>query len=192
MLIIPRERNMTRLYIELHPVGTLKAEQIENQEFVMRRAQEIIYPFKLGYKSLEWFSVYRVGQRIASSFRSPDGKMFIAGDAAHTHSPKAAQGMNVSMHDAFNLAWKLNLEIRGLALPTLLDTYEIERKQIAQELIDFDYEHANAFLAGDAAALAKNFDENIRFISGVGAEYKPNSVLTVIVEVLAMVRAGEL
>lgn len=179
MLIIPRERNMTRLYIELHPVGTLTADKIENQEFVMRRAQEIIHPFKLSYKSIEWFSIYRVGQRVASSFSSPDQKIFIAGDAAHTHSPKAAQGMNVSMHDAFNLAWKLNLTIRGLALPTLLETYEIERKQIAQELIDFDYEHANAFLAGDAAALAKNFDDNIRFISGVGADYKLN-VLNII------------
>jgi phenol 2-monooxygenase len=82
--------------------------------------------------------------------------------------------MNVSMHDSFNLAWKLNLAIRGLAKPSLLSTYEQERRKIAQDLIDFDYEHANAFAAGDAQALADNFAKNIRFISGVGAEYAAN------------------
>jgi phenol 2-monooxygenase len=82
--------------------------------------------------------------------------------------------MNVSMHDGFNLAWKLNLAVRGLAKPTLLSTYEQERRKIAQDLIDFDYEHANAFSAGDPQALADNFAKNIRFISGVGAEYSPN------------------
>lgn len=63
-------------------------------------------------------------------------------------------------------------------MPSLLDTYELERKQIAQQLINFDFEHANAFLTGDAQALARNFDENIRFISGVGAEYTKQSRLT--------------
>jgi phenol 2-monooxygenase (NADPH) len=85
--------------------------------------------------------------------------------------------MNVSMHDAFNLAWKLNLVLRNIALPSLIDTYELERKQIAQQLIKFDFDHANAFLAGDAQALAQNFDDNIRFISGVGAEYDNYSEL---------------
>jgi phenol 2-monooxygenase len=82
--------------------------------------------------------------------------------------------MNVSMHDAFNLAWKLNLSVRGLATPSLLATYSQERKKIAQDLINFDYEHANAFSAGDPKALADNFARNIRFISGVGAEYAEN------------------
>lgn len=82
--------------------------------------------------------------------------------------------MNTSMHDTFNLAWKLNLAVRGLAKPHLLATYEHERRKIAQDLINFDYEHANAFHAGDAEALAQNFQTNVRFISGVGAEYGPN------------------
>jgi len=94
--------------------------------------------------------------------------------AAHSHSPKAAQGMNVSMHDSFNLAWKLNLAVRGLATSSLLTTYEQERKKIAEDLIDFDYGHASAISAGDPVALAENFTKNIRFISGVGAEYSEN------------------
>ena len=76
------------------------------------------------------------------------------------------------MHDSFNLAWKLNLLVRGLARPSLLQTYEEERQKIAYDLINFDVEHCKAFATGDTE-LAKNFDDNIRFISGVGAEYAP-------------------
>lgn len=78
------------------------------------------------------------------------------------------------MHDSWNLAWKLNLAVRGLARPSLLQTYEAERRKIAQDLISFDYEHANAFAAGDPVALAKNFDQNIAFISGFGVNYDSN------------------
>ena len=92
--------------------------------------------------------------------------------AGHCHSALAAQGANTSMHDSFNLAWKLNLLARGLAKPSLLHTYEEERQKIAYDLINFDVEHCKAFAAGDAE-LAKNFDNNIRFISGIGAEYAP-------------------
>lgn len=74
------------------------------------------------------------------------------------------------MHDSFNLAWKLNLVIRGLASPSLLSTYEEERQKIAYDLINFDAGHCEAFAQGDEA-LAQNFDDNIRFISGIGAEY---------------------
>lgn len=80
------------------------------------------------------------------------------------------------MHDSLNLAWKLALTVRNLSSPALLSTYESERKQIAQQLLDFDFEHANAFHDGDAEALAENFAKNVRFISGVGAEYAPNAL----------------
>jgi hypothetical protein len=78
------------------------------------------------------------------------------------------------MHDSWNLAWKLNFAVRRLAKPILMETYELERKKIAQDLIDFDYEHANAFHAGDPQALADNFNKNIAFISGYGVSYQPN------------------
>jgi phenol 2-monooxygenase len=82
--------------------------------------------------------------------------------------------MNTSMHDTFNLSWKLNLAIRGLAKPSLLATYEGERRKIAQDLITFDHAHANAFAAGDDKALAENFAQNIGFISGAGVKYDAN------------------
>lgn len=175
VLMIPRERGLTRLYIELRPdsneaMGAEKA----TQEFMQKRAQAILQPYRLEWKLVEWFGRYKIGQRVAARFVDDERRVFIAGDASHTHSPKAAQGMNTSMHDSWNLAWKLNFATRGLAKPSLLETYEEERKKIANDLIDFDYEHANAFHDGDPAALAANFAKNVAFISGYGVSYQPN------------------
>ncbi|KAF3020152.1 hypothetical protein E8E14_009179 [Neopestalotiopsis sp. 37M] len=168
ILIIPRERNMTRFYIEMKETASSKDL---GQEYVMQRARDILSPYKVEWKNVEWFGKYQVAQKVASKFMDPTQRIFIGGDASHSHSPKAAQGMNTSVHDTWNLGWKLNLAVRGLAKPVLLQTYEEERKKIGQDLIDFDYEHANQIAGGDAAALAENFKTNIRFICGVGAEY---------------------
>ena len=73
-------------------------------------------------------------------------RVFIAGDACHTHSAKAGQGMNVSMADAWNLGWKLAAVLRGTARPELLHTYSDERQAVAQELIDFDREFSKSAL----------------------------------------------
>ncbi|KAF2831714.1 hypothetical protein CC86DRAFT_342719 [Ophiobolus disseminans] len=175
VLMIPRERGLTRLYIELRPDSNEAISEEQNmQEFVQQRARQIMQPYRLEWKNVEWFGRYKIGQRVASKFTDVERRAFIAGDASHTHSPKAAQGMNTSMHDSWNLAWKLNFATRGLAKPSLLETYEEERKKIAQDLIDFDYEHANAFHDGDPAALAANFTKNVAFISGYGVSYQPN------------------
>ncbi|OJJ29693.1 hypothetical protein ASPWEDRAFT_143584 [Aspergillus wentii DTO 134E9] len=177
ILWIPRERNMTRLYIELSSTDGERVDKSKaTPEYVMQRAKAAMHPFKLEWKSIEWFGNYVVGQRVAKRFMNADRQIFIAGDAGHCHSALAAQGANTSMHDSFNLAWKLNLVIRGLAKPSLLSTYEEERRKIANDLINFDAEHCEAFSQGEAA-LAKNFNDNIRFISGVGAEYS-SGILT--------------
>ncbi|KAF2133026.1 FAD monooxygenase-like protein [Dothidotthia symphoricarpi CBS 119687] len=175
VLMIPRERGLTRLYIELRPESTeAVGREQATQEFVQKRAQAIMQPYRLEWKCVEWFGRYKIGQRVASKFTDKARRVFIAGDASHTHSPKAAQGMNCSMHDSWNLAWKLNFQVRGLAKPSLLESYEQERKKIAQDLIDFDYEHAGAFHAGDPVALAANFAKNVAFISGYGVSYETN------------------
>lgn len=178
VLIIPRERNLTRFYIEVK-----NQQNSIDEKFVMDQARKVMAPYNLEWLSVEWFGNYRVTQRVAARFtdtpadgsRSP--KVFIAGDASHTHSPKAAQGMNTSMHDSWNLGWKLNLAVRGLAKKNiLLGSYESERKKIAHDLIDFDYEHANSIAGGDAKALAENFRTNMGFISGVGVQYEENII----------------
>ncbi|KAK5990645.1 Phenol hydroxylase [Cladobotryum mycophilum] len=170
ILIVPRERNMTRLYIELKTIARADLREL-SQAFIMQQARKIMEPYTIDWKYIEWFGRYQVGQRIASHFSDASGNVFIAGDASHTHSPKSAQGMNTSMHDSWNLAWKLNLASRGFAQPTLLESYEVERRKIALDLVNFDYEHANRLAGGDAVAMAENFRANVRFISGVGADY---------------------
>jgi hypothetical protein len=84
--------------------------------------------------------------------------------------------MNTSMHDSWNLGWKLNLAVRGLAKKVLLESYEVERMKVAHDLINFDFEHANEIAGGHVERLAENFRTNTRFISGVGVEYSESII----------------
>ncbi|KAA1479243.1 monooxygenase [Dentipellis sp. KUC8613] len=82
---------------------------------------------------VETISNYRPNIRVVNSFRK--GRVFIAGDAAHVHSATGGQGMNSSVMDAFNLSWKLALAIKGLASPSLLDSYDTERLPVIKEML---------------------------------------------------------
>ena len=84
-------------------------------------------------EAVNWFSSYRVHHRVADRFRK--GRVFIAGDAGHIHSPAGGQGMNTGMGDAVNLAWKLAAVLQGRAALELLDSYEPERIAFAHSLI---------------------------------------------------------
>jgi 2-polyprenyl-6-methoxyphenol hydroxylase-like FAD-dependent oxidoreductase len=84
-------------------------------------------------QKVNWFSTYRVHHRVADHFRQ--GRVFIAGDAGHIHSPAGGQGMNTGIGDAVNLAWKLGAVVRGRANPSILDTYESERIVFARALV---------------------------------------------------------
>jgi len=80
-----------------------------------------------------WVTTYRIHRRMVDRFR--EGRVFLAGDAAHIHSPAGGQGMNTGIGDAFNLAWKLAAVVRGAARPILLDSYEAERLPVAREVL---------------------------------------------------------
>ena len=147
---------------------------------------------------MAWSSVYEVGQRVTDRFddvrpeqagsRLP--RVFIAGDACHTHSAKAGQGMNVSMQDAFNLGWKLASVLDGRAAPELLRTYSKERHAIAQGLINFDKQWSRIMasppkdpdhpeLGGvDPAELQAYFVKSGRYTAGVATHYPSETVLT--------------
>ncbi|KAJ3892624.1 FAD binding domain-containing protein [Lentinula edodes] len=107
------------------------------QEVAMVEAKHALHPFKLEFLSVDWFTVYGIGQRIAGTFCAND-RVFLAGDAGHTHSSGSAQGLNTGIHDAVNLAWKLALRVRGLAKKALLDSYDAERRQVVQTVIEND------------------------------------------------------
>lgn len=80
----------------------------------------------------KWVSVFKINTRMVDRFRV--GRCFVAGDAAHIHSPSGGQGMNTGIQDAFNLSWKLELALRG-ADDLLLDSYEAERKPVAKTIL---------------------------------------------------------
>ncbi|KAG0246615.1 FAD binding domain-containing protein [Mortierella sp. GBAus27b] len=94
----------------------------------------IIAPAKFKSLSCSWLTYYRVNERQAEHF-SYKNKIFLAGDAAHVHSPAGGQGMNMGLQDSHNLAWKLALVLHGVAPESLLDTYETERKPVADGII---------------------------------------------------------
>ncbi len=158
ILIIPREGGyLVRFYIELdklNPDQHLTTSDITTDQLIAA-ASRIFHPYTLDVKDIAWWSVYEIGQRLCDKFddvpqeamKSRFPRVFIAGDACHTHSAKAGQGMNVSMQDTFNLGWKLAAVMQGRSLPTLLHTYSAERQAIARQLIDFDREFARMFSA---------------------------------------------
>ena len=83
--------------------------------------------------ALHWGSYFRIHHRQVEQMRM--GRMFIAGDAAHIHSPFGGQGMNTGLHDIWNLAWKLDLAVRGHAAESLLDSYTAERRPVIRDVI---------------------------------------------------------
>jgi len=150
-MIIPREDDKVRLYIQLDSKNVADASTIRVnksqtsplQLFDVARKSFHPYTFQTP-EFFDWWTVYIVGQRVASKF-SVGERVFIVGDACHTHSPKAGQGMNASMNDSHNLAWKLTHVLRGWAKLPLLKTYELERRKFAQDLIGFDKHFAKLF-----------------------------------------------
>ncbi|KAG6816054.1 hypothetical protein H0H87_008970 [Tephrocybe sp. NHM501043] len=193
-MLIPREGNKVRLYIQLGSRegidatnGRIGKEQM-GPEKLLNVARKSMAPYTIRQpKTIDWWTIYRIGQRVAARY-SVDDRVFIAGDACHTHSPKAGQGMNASMNDTHNLAWKLIHVIRGWGNTSLLKTYELERRKYAQDLISFDKQFAKMFsgkirtvddsLGGISAQEFTNaFHTFGGFTSGIGIRYQESSLV---------------
>lgn len=96
---------------------------------------------------LRWSSVFRISHRIVD--RYGEGRVLLAGDAAHIHPPTGAQGMNTGIQDAYNLGWKLALAVRGLASAELIDSYQAERHPVGEEVVGRTLRHARAGIEAD-------------------------------------------
>jgi phenol 2-monooxygenase len=200
IVILPRERNMTRVYVELRSdyleESAMKSQSsVElTQMYVMDQIAEILEPYSIKWKKIEWFGRYQISRKLASKFIDSDQhpRVFLVGDAAHTHSPKS-QGMNSGIHDACNLAWKLNLCVRNLCKSSLVASYDNERRQVAEDLVDYDTEQLEALTGGDSEAFAENVIRNARIVSGFGADYTP-SILNVSQKgsILGQLRVGSI
>ncbi|RDV05398.1 FAD-binding monooxygenase [Undibacter mobilis] len=185
VIIIPREGGyLFRIYVEMDKLA--EHERVSDRkivaEDVIAAAQRVFRPYTLDVKEVAWWSVYEIGQRLCDKFDDvADGAdavpcVFIAGDACHTHSPKAGQGMNVSMQDGFNLGWKLAAVLRKRAAPHLLKTYSAERHAVAKELIDFDREWAQVISSSkgaDPAETQRYFVQHGRYTAGTATRYRP-------------------
>ena len=197
IMVIPREDNMVRLYIQIasstdkdfDPRKTATVEEVQEA------AQKILQPYEIVWDRVEWYSVYPIGQGIADKY-TLDHRVFMGGDVCHTHSPKAGQGMNTAFHDAINMAWKIHHVESGFAARSILETYEVERRFIAETLLDFDNKYAALFSKRQPSASEVNesyngppsvksedepknefvemFKANCEFTSGYGVAYKAN------------------
>lgn len=189
LLIIPREGGyLVRFYIEVDKLNEgerVKSRNIQVADLI-GAAQRILRPYMLDVKDVVWWSVYEIGQRLTDKFDDAEEDalphVFIAGDACHTHSPKAGQGMNVSMGDAFNLGWKLVSVLTGRSAPELLRSYSEERQAVAQDLIDFDREWSRIIserpdgAAGNTPRFQEAFIRNGRYTAGMSVTYPPSAL----------------
>jgi phenol 2-monooxygenase len=197
-VLIPREGGyLIRIYVEMDELdaGERVAGRAIGIDDVIAAARRVLHPYTLDVKQVVWWSVYEIGQRLCDRFDNLGAEsaeqgepcVFIAGDACHTHSPKAGQGMNVSMQDAFNLGWKLAAVLQGRCAPNFLRTYNEERQAVARELIEFDREWAAMLSAPlkssnnpngvDPADVKEYFIKSGRYTAGTATRYTL-SVLT--------------
>jgi len=196
LMVLPREGgHLVRLYVELDRLGEHEraADRGMNADDIIAKAQRIFSPFKLDVKEVVWWSIYEIGHRLTDKFddvpeaevaiRAP--RVMLAGDACHTHSPKAGQGMNVSMGDTFNLGWKLISVLTGRADAALLHSYSGERRAAAKGLVEFDHKWARVVGAraeddttGDDGLprVAREFVNNLPFTCGLTIQYQPSAL----------------
>ena len=179
ILVIPRSNKEVRLYIPVEKGGGLLDPENVTFSQIMEAARRMMAPYTLEAGSVSWWSSYRVGQRVGNKFSTHHERAFLVGDAVHTHSPKAGQGMNTSIQDAYNLGFKLRLVLQGriVAHPEqLLKTYETERRPIAQDLIAFDRGYLKLF-AEPSPGFNREIVQAMRFTTGLSIRYPPSCLV---------------
>jgi phenol 2-monooxygenase len=177
LVIIPREGGqLVRFYIQL-PAGT-NAKEVTLDD-IQSTAKRIFRPYEMSFANTFWWSAYSIGQRLVDNFHAHE-RVFLTGDAAHTHSPKAGQGMNVSLQDGYNIGWKLGAVLSGLAPRSLLSTYVSERSKTAADLIAFDRELTALFNRKEEfeGEFAEYFRRSGRYMAGFPEGYG-ESMITV-------------
>ncbi|MCQ1948729.1 FAD-binding monooxygenase [Arthrobacter sp. zg-Y859] len=193
ILLIPREGgHLFRMYVDLGvvPEGDNGAVRKTSIDQIIAKANGIMAPYTLDVRNVAWHSVYEVGHRLTDRFddvrpedlgtRTP--RVFITGDACHTHSAKAGQGMNVSMQDGFNLGWKLGHVLDGRSPESLLSTYSAERQVVAKNLIDFDKEWSTLMAKKpeefeNPSDLEDFYVRTAEFPAGFMTEYTPSMLI---------------
>ncbi|MEV4205693.1 FAD-dependent monooxygenase [Nocardia salmonicida] len=126
-----------------HGLGTGPGPSLADIQAVLDR----LSPEPTTASHLRWSSVFRISHRIVDAYGR--GRVFVAGDAAHIHPPTGAQGMNTGIQDAHNLAWKLALAVAEVAAPSLLASYDAERRPVGEEVVGRTVRHARDGIGAD-------------------------------------------
>ncbi|PWY71716.1 hypothetical protein BO70DRAFT_389570 [Aspergillus heteromorphus CBS 117.55] len=187
LMIIPREKKLVRFYIQVSPLVAARFKVDYHSSTLIAVLRDILQPYTFNTLHIEWSTIYTIGQRLCSTF-SVMNRIFLAGDAVHTHSPKAGQGMNVSMQDSYNLGWKLSSVLRGVATSEILHTYQTERLPVAERLIAFDRRMCFGICSTekDPSENANDRFSNLRptlseensCAAGIGVVYGPSILMT--------------
>ncbi|PLB49768.1 monooxygenase [Aspergillus steynii IBT 23096] len=167
---IPRERGMSRFYILLDgEITQAKAEASVRAHMA---------PHKVDFVKTEWFSTFDIKERIAGTFisQSGNGRIVLAGDAAHVHAVNGGQGLNTGIADAFALTWRLGLAAKGLSGHEVLRSYDTERRAVAASVIE-----VAALLVRSTIKTALEYvdaiERNAGYITGMGVSYPSGTLV---------------
>ncbi|MEW2049031.1 FAD-dependent oxidoreductase [Streptomyces sp. NPDC005476] len=145
-------------------------EPPSEKDDILRRIHDHTHDRRIQLHDIHWTSVFRPNIRLAESYGR--GRVFLAGDAAHVHTPAGAQGLNTGMQDGYNLAWKLAQVLAG-ADATLLDTYEAERQPIAAGVLGLSTEKWGGIAKLDPSSLKRGKDEQQLALTYYGGPLAP-------------------
>ncbi|KAJ5797823.1 uncharacterized protein N7503_007119 [Penicillium pulvis] len=159
IMTVPRENRIVRFYIQLE--GELREKVIQHPSSsptaMVEIAESLMKPYRLTYN-----------------------RVFLTGDAAHTHSPKGGQGMNVSIQDSYNLIWKLGAVIANGADPSILETYDSERRPVAEKLMDLDERLVQAYEKEEndtSSGIYEVREKYAGFMAGVDVTYSHSTLI---------------
>ncbi|KAJ5549070.1 hypothetical protein N7513_006304 [Penicillium frequentans] len=196
IMTVPRENRIARFYIQLE--GELREQVMQHASSsptaMVEIAESLMKPYRLTYNRCDWWSIYSVRLHIYSQELNADNgiidrsrpyhmrvsSVFLTGDAAHTHSPKGGQGMNVSIQDSYNLIWKLGAVITNGADPSILETYDSERRPVAEKLMDLDELLVQAYEKEEndtSSGIYEVREKYAGFMAGVDVTYSHSTLI---------------
>lgn len=164
---IPREGEIDRFYVRMDTKDFSLEDAISKINHAMQ-------PHSLRFKEIVWFSQFSVKESVAEQFFVHE-RIFLAGDACHIHSVNGGQGLNTGLADAFNLIWKLNMVMNFGAPVELLQSYEEERKPVAQNVIETSAELVRSTRYSQNGTHAQDYVKIVQKhagnITGMGIRY---------------------
>ncbi|MFH9589719.1 FAD-dependent oxidoreductase [Streptomyces luteogriseus] len=142
----------------------------QGKDAIVRRIREHTHSRRIELHDIHWTSVFRPNIRLAEHYRR--GRVLLAGDAAHVHTPAGAQGLNTGVQDAYNLGWKIAQVLAG-ADDRLLDTYEAERQPIAAGVLGLSTEKWAGIARLDPSSMKRGKDEQQLALTYFGGPLAP-------------------